>query len=166
MRASIAFVAALSVCPVGAHAQDADPQHEPTQGDIAVLRSRGRAVMHPSATPLKVSARESDDNDMRSKSPALKQGDLAPRSVAAEENYKRAIAMVQHRATYTTAPRAAAASTPEGSTNGADSPDSTVSAPTEKSASPTRESRTGLVWGSLGSFLLLVLGWSFVRRGS
>jgi hypothetical protein len=103
------LVAAWAVASV-AHAQDALPpttaEMKPTAADEAVLRERNREALHP-GDPLRLSGREENGNDLRSRTPALAHTDREIVYVDEDEAYRRKLAMYEEGARFTVAlPRA------------------------------------------------------------
>ncbi len=99
-RSTAFLLAVLGTCTVG-WAQDGE--HDVSLQEKNLLRLRGRAVMHP-ANPLELSGLEQRDNSMRAGTSALQRGDTATAGSDQDENYARAMAMIEDRAVYSTAP--------------------------------------------------------------
>lgn len=99
-RSTALFLVVLSTCTAG-WAQDSEPSVSIQEKNL--LRLRGRAVMHP-ANPLELSGLEQHDNSMRAGTSALQRGDVATAGSDQDENYARAIAMVEDRAVFSRPP--------------------------------------------------------------
>lgn len=106
-RGVLALVVAVAGITQVGHAQGAVPaeilEAKPTVQDQVLLRGRNRATLHPSE-PLKIEGREQGENDMRSGTSALQRGKTATGGVSRDDNYRRAIAMVESRAMFTAPP--------------------------------------------------------------
>jgi hypothetical protein len=155
----VALVAAVVLVAADAYAQKPAPPRTPTETDRAneLLYERNRSLMHP-GDPLLLMGREQGDNEMRARTPALAQGDRSIAHVDPAENYARALALYEDRATFHQ-PLIAVIAAPEGESAPApateDAPKAVVHAP----------ERTGSRWVWLLALGLPVglFAWLFVR---
>lgn len=113
-RSFVALCAMIALSAVEANAQRTMPTpHKPTDAEKTsdLLYQRNRSLMHP-GDPLLLMGREQGDNDIRSRTPALAQGDRSITRVDPAENYARTLAMYEDRATFR-APLAAVTPSPD-----------------------------------------------------
>jgi hypothetical protein len=157
----LATLSAIACLCTAALAQEHEPG--PTAQENSILRQRGRAIMHPS-DPLKLSGLEQDDNAMRAGTTALQRGRTLTAGSDQDENYLRALAMVENRATYSTSPARAPLPGAEAGEDEADSPAQESSArpagPVETDPSTKRawEIGTGI------AAALTILAWFYTSR--
>lgn len=106
-RGMLAMVVAITCTAQVVRAQDAVPAQEvearPTVQEQVLLRGRNRAMLHPS-DPLSIGGREQGENQMRAGTSALQRGKTATGGVSGDDNYRRAIAMVESRAKFSVPP--------------------------------------------------------------
>lgn len=163
----LAALLAVAAASTHARAQEVDPAERPvvlTPGEEALLRSRSRAGMHPS-NPLKISGREQDGNDLRSKTPALERGNTATASVDGDEAYTRAIAMVESRTRFQAPPARVNATETFASAAAAARASRKAAQRASDAAQDGGGSSPRLPWvlGGFAAAAILVLGWITLR---
>jgi len=164
---SLALLVALACTTRVAPAQDAAPTPEveprPTVQEQVLLRGRNRAMLHPSE-PLAIGGREQGDNQMRAGTSALQRGRTATGGVSGDDNYLRAVAMVESRAMFTTPPtRTVLASDTPTAESAETSEQPSRATPVTKTPTPASSNMPWAMGGVVAAALAFA-GWMCVRN--
>jgi len=168
IRAGAVLVLALAIglAPLGS-AQEASAEVQvepvPTVQEQVMLRGRSRSLLHPSE-PLKLGGLEDEGNDMRSGTTALQRGNTKTAGVDGDENYERAIAMVEGRALYTSPPKRVSGTNASAGNTDAKATAKKQRKPRSNEDAPRPSDNMPWALGGLAAAALCIFGWLFVRN--